>query len=415
MDMSFAPIASEISYGVKEVKEIAFRWSVPGVKLDKTSASSKNGCVQEQNTCSRCYRNNRIAPEGVCYSQEECLTACPSVLQKQCWFLDECDDGKTNTLDWCEEFVCKRQETTCEDLVIKGDEATKLDIVFVAEGFHTAADFQLLREKYPLHIAELLKREPFKPNSNKVNFHLVSGSFDFGYTKPGNLDKARELATKVARHCYPNADEIVVFVNRQGVGETGIFATHGEHYALTSIYDPVMFVHEFGHSFGALGDEYIEWYLFDGEPNRNSFNDQAATAFNSPNIDHQVGCPKWCTGPAVKVEDECTRITDETTCRRHNRYLDTMYNKWTTSEPTQNCVWLPRPHPLFQSRCVKIYDNTDLGSNCLQGAGCYHGAWSSQTFYRPSPDSIMRTLNDPSLGFNSVSIEHMRSLLSKYS
>jgi len=142
-----------------------------------------------------------------------------------------------------------------------------------------------------------------------------------------------------------------------------------------------MFTHEFGHSFGGLKDEY---------PDR-----EANSDVDAPNCD-VVGCPKWCSGSYPEpYETECSSIEDEDVC-----------------EGMSNCIWLSEIHPHFQTQCIEFRGDTDIGTDCIEGAGCYFNCHGTNG-WQSSITSIMN--DDPDAEhFNAVSYNHLVELLNNY-
>jgi hypothetical protein len=372
--------------------------------------SGVSGCIIDPDYpgCYRCYRNG-VNDRG-CYTQNGCESSCQQFLNYTCIADNECSDDDPNTFDYCEykatsSATCKHLNFKCRDLLIQGSSSNKLDIVFLFAGISTERDLSLAKEKIIDHIKELLRREPFYSNYKKINFHLMDISFPDTALKQG-MDYFK---TPVQR-CFNNleSDQVIIFTESiEGVGQ----GQGGKNnISLTDWGDPQITVHEFGHTFGGLGDEYLYNFHSDGRPNDATF---TPLQFEIINLDDTPGCPKWCSGEPRFVQDECTVISDETECKQHNRVLSSDGKWWTPRSLTTSCVWLPQLHPVFKSRCVKIYGDVNIGTNCLPGSGCYYGAQNSQTWERSVPTSIMSILEDD-MPFCPICVTHMAQLLDNY-
>ncbi|MFA4855110.1 MAG: hypothetical protein WC634_00805 [archaeon] len=129
-----------------------------------------------------------------------------------------------------------------------------------------------------------------------------------------------------------------------------------------------IFLHEMGHLFGGIRDEYDEGYnqvlQQTGEyDNLNSL----SVSLEGQNCDVRPGCPSWCSGPAKKVQitGACTYSTTESAC--NSNYAD-------------SCVWITNPELVdyFGSNCIPQWPSGDVlswnsGNQCGEELGCYYG------------------------------------------
>lgn len=159
-------------------------------------------------------------------------------------------------------------------MIDQGDPANHLDIVFLAEGY-TKDEMQKFTEDAQRMIDYLFEYEPYKSKKEKINVWLVkSDSQDSGTDIPGDsiyketvlnssfytFGSERYLMTddfyavRDVASLVPY-DDICILVNSEKYGGGGIY----NYYAITSVdhaYSKEVFIHEFGHSFAGLGDEY---------------------------------------------------------------------------------------------------------------------------------------------------------------
>lgn len=173
-----------------------------------------------------------------------------------------------------------------------GDGKDKIDVAILAEGYTTAQmdTFVLDAQKA---VASILAHEPFKSRSSEFNFVAVmSPSIDSGASVPqdgvwrssafdshyNTFDSPRYLTTSSIRKVHDALqgipyEHIIILVNDDVYGGGGIFNFFALTTARHKMFDPVV-VHEFGHSFGGLADEYFydngdaldETYPLDVEP-----------------------------------------------------------------------------------------------------------------------------------------------------
>lgn len=159
-------------------------------------------------------------------------------------------------------------------LVYNGDPATKVDIVFLPDGY-TEAEMIKFENDAKRMVEYFYGCEPFSQYKNNFNFWLVyANSDESGTDYPGKriykntvinssfytFDIERYLMTydiKTVRDLagYVPYDQIYILVNSDVYGGGGIY----NYYSLTSVdnkYADYVLVHEFGHGFASLADEY---------------------------------------------------------------------------------------------------------------------------------------------------------------
>lgn len=164
-----------------------------------------------------------------------------------------------------------------------------IHITFIAEGYQEGE-----MDSYLAHCREsldaLFHHEPFQ--SLKDRFHitaLLTPSVDSGVSEPGNgiwrntalgshfdtFYMQRYLTTLHLKRMHDLLagtpyEHIIVLANTEHYGGGGIYNSYNLSYTRGKHFRPVV-VHEFGHSFGGLGDEYPygdndPMYFADTEP-----------------------------------------------------------------------------------------------------------------------------------------------------
>jgi len=158
--------------------------------------------------------------------------------------------------------------------------------------------------------------------------NYLSTTFDYGGTHRCIYSNQSSLVYSVANDNVPLYDYINVIVNTSYYGG----CAGGIAYTSMNSSSPEVFVHEFGHMFGNLSDEY-------------DYGSSSCSAGSSQTIN-------------------CTQVTDPNTI---------VWKNWLTTAP------LPTPS----------------GTNCNL-IGAYEGAkYCSSNWYRPKCDCKMRSLNEP--------------------
>lgn len=175
-------------------------------------------------------------------------------------------------------------------LLKSGSPEDKIDVAIVAEGY-TAEESEMFYNDARIAMNAILAHEPFGQYKDRFNFVAVAlESNDSGVSVPGEGEwkdtalKAhfntfymdRYLTTLRLKNmhdklCGIQYEHIVILANTDTYGGGGICNS----YTLTTAHHPAfkpVVVHEFGHSFAGLADEYyyddqyVEYYYPDCEP-----------------------------------------------------------------------------------------------------------------------------------------------------
>ena len=175
-------------------------------------------------------------------------------------------------------------------LLKSGSPEDKIDVVIVAEGY-TADELELFYNDARIAMDAILAHEPFGQYKDRFNFVAVAlESNDSGVSVPGEgewkdtalkahfntfyMDRyltTLRLKNMHDRLCGIPYEHIVILANTDTYGGGGIYNS----YTLTTAHHPAfkpVVVHEFGHSFAGLADEYyyddqyVEYYYPDCEP-----------------------------------------------------------------------------------------------------------------------------------------------------
>jgi hypothetical protein len=167
----------------------------------------------------------------------------------------------------------------------------KLDIAIVAEGYTVDEEntFKADLEKYK---EILLSLEPYKSHADQINISGVfRASAESGVTQPREgisrntavrssfnaLDTDRYLLTEENRALRDIAsavpyDALCIMVNSSRYGGGGLYNDY-TIFTAHNAFSQTVFLHEFGHGFAGLGDEYydaavsyVDFYPHDVEP-----------------------------------------------------------------------------------------------------------------------------------------------------
>lgn len=175
-------------------------------------------------------------------------------------------------------------------LLRSGSAEDKIDVAIVAEGY-TTQQADLFYDDAQKAVNAILSHEPFKHLANQFNFVAVaaaSADSDVSVPKEGLWRNTalsshfstfysdrylttlhqRDLHNLLARIPY---EHIIILANTDTYGGGGIYNAYTLTTAHHAKFEPVV-VHEFGHSFAGLADEYYyddqyeNYYSSDREP-----------------------------------------------------------------------------------------------------------------------------------------------------
>ncbi len=170
----------------------------------------------------------------------------------------------------------KLKDNKVTQVQYKGEPAKKVDLVFIGEGY-TAAEQELFLKDANLFTESLFKTAPFHNHREDFNVWAVnvvseesgtdmsgegiykntalnSGFYTFGvsrYLTTPDMKSIRDAVWNVP------CDAIFILVNEERYGGGGMY----NFYAIGTAHNQKtqeVFVHEFGHSFAGLADEYFQ-------------------------------------------------------------------------------------------------------------------------------------------------------------
>ena len=152
-----------------------------------------------------------------------------------------------------------------------GNEKDCIDVAILAEGY-TEKEMDIFYQDAQRTCESLFSYEPFRSMKGKFNIVAVaSPSTDSGVSVPRKNQWKRVKSIHNALAGIPY-EHIIILANTDVYGGGGIYNS----YTLTTAHHPMfkpVVVHEFGHSFGGLADEYFydddvmtDTYPLDVEP-----------------------------------------------------------------------------------------------------------------------------------------------------
>ena len=205
---------------------------------------------------------------------------------------DRVVNSLTHTVDPKDILIRKAGEhsITPYDILQQAADTTRcIHIAFVAEGY-TADKMDHYLNDCKAAIGSLFRHEPFKSMQDRFNIvALKSASEESGTSEPSKgiwrhtvlgshfdtFYSDRYLTTLHLKRLHDVLagtpyEHIIILVNTEHYGGGGIYNSYNLSYTGGKQFLPVV-VHEFGHSFGGLGDEYAygnddPMYFDDTEP-----------------------------------------------------------------------------------------------------------------------------------------------------
>ncbi|UCF68987.1 MAG: peptidase M64 [Acidobacteriota bacterium] len=180
------------------------------------------------------------------------------------------------TIDPASRFVDRAPVPRREvwSLLASGDPATKVDLLLLGDGYAGSQRDKFENDAQRL-MGELFAVEPFTSRKADFNVHAIFTSAEYeGISRPragtfrntplgvryNSFDSERYILTMDDRGWRDVAasapyETVVILVNDRQYGGGGIFNLYAT-LAVDSAFSPYLFVHEFGHHFAGLGDEY---------------------------------------------------------------------------------------------------------------------------------------------------------------
>ena len=160
-------------------------------------------------------------------------------------------------------------------IIDSGDPSVKVDLVVLGDGY-AVDEIEIFREDAETLVGQLFEHEPFASRKSDFNVRAVSTpAGQSGITRPragvfretplgaryNTFDSERYVLTLDDRSWRDLAavvpyEFVLILVNERKYGGGGIFNLYSTAAAHSS-YAPYLVVHEFGHHFAGLGDEYF--------------------------------------------------------------------------------------------------------------------------------------------------------------
>lgn len=323
-----------------------------------------------------------------------------------------------------------REEAGLQDEIYpalkNGDPHSCVDLLFLSEGY-SEADRQKFKDDVDRYRDILFQYEPYKSNKEKFNITgLFRPSVDNGPDEPrqqiykntvlnasfNSFDLDRYMLTeenKMLRRIASQVpyDAIVILVNSKRYGGGGIY----NDYAITTVDNErskAVFIHEFGHSFAGLADEY-----YSSEVAYNDFYPKGVEPLE-PNITALLDPAhvKWShlLSPGIAVPTEYGRAAIDSLEALRRSVYEEMRKDGEKDKAKKEKKYSPRLKKIeeqikaVRERYKDVYDKVGV----FEGAG-----YSAKGLYRPSVYCLM--IYNPKDEFCPVCQDAIRRMIQYYS
>ena len=286
-----------------------------------------------------------------------------------------------------------------------GPPANKVDLLVIGEGY-TESEMPKLRRDVERLVGKLFSTEPFKSRRSDFNVRVLElAASKSGVHRPRTRDDRRTvtgveynifdseryvltLDNKALRDAASAApyDFIEILVNEKQYGGGGIFNDQATS-SVDSAFSEYVFVHEFGHHFAGLGDEYYTSqvaYTTGGTEHPEPW---------EPNITANGARPKWVelASPGTPLPTPWNKEAFE---KQQREYQAERAKLRAENRPESEMDALFRREQAIETKMLgdEKYANK---------VGAFEGAaYEAVGLYRPEADCIMFTRNE--VGFCDV-------------
>lgn len=302
-------------------------------------------------------------------------------------------------------------------IVDSGPPAEKVDLLVIGEGY-TEAELPKFHRDAQRLVGKLFDTEPFKSRKKDFNVRRLDLiSPQSGVHRPRTHDD-RRTATGVQYNIFDSERYVLtlddhrmrdvaasapyefleILVNERQYGGGGIFNDQATA-CVDSAFAEYVFVHEFGHHFAALADEYytspVSYETTGGSEHPEPW---------EPNVTAGGAHPKWPTDPGVPLPTPW----DKEEYEKHSRMVQAERARLRATNAPETEM-----DKLFREQ--QAWDTKFLSSQKYAGkVGAFEGAaYEPKGLYRPEIDCIMFTRDE--VGFCRVCRRAIERIIDEYS
>jgi hypothetical protein len=304
------------------------------------------------------------------------------------------------------------------ELVKSGDPHGKVDVAFVAEGY-TAGEEAKLKADLDRFVKVLFSREPYASRRDAFNVYGVfKPSAESGTDEPSHgsyratavgtsfdsLGSERYLLTEDNRSLRDIAaavpyDTLFIMVNHKRYGGGGIYNFFCT-FTVDNQWHEYLFLHEFGHSFSGLADEYYtsdvaynEFYPRGVEPaeaNITALLDPASLKWKALATPGMVIPTLWEKAAFDAMEEASQKVRKEANAKVAKLKRE--------GAPAADVVAAEAEVERLSKEAAQKVDAFLASSKFAGKIGAFEGAgYASEGLYRPEIDCLMFTKGDKPL------------------
>ncbi len=304
------------------------------------------------------------------------------------------------------------------ELVKSGDPHAKVDIAFVAEGY-TAAEEAKVKADLERFVGVLFKGEPYASRRDSFNVYGVfKPSAESGTDEPSHgryratavgtsfdsLGSDRYLLTEDNRSLRDIAaavpyDTLFIMVNEKRYGGGGIYNFFCT-FTVDNQWHEYLFLHEFGHSFSGLADEYYtsdvaynEFYPRGVEPaeaNITALLDPATLKWKALATPGTAIPTPWEKAAFDAMEEASQKVRREANAKVAKLKRE--------GAPAVDIVAAEAEVERLSKEAARNADAFLAGSRFAGQVGAFEGAgYASEGLYRPEIDCLMFSKGDKPL------------------
>ena len=293
---------------------------------------------------------------------------------------------------------------------VSGNPHDKVDVVIISEGYDSNDDMKFL-EDMKRFTEVFFSQEPYKTNQDKFNIYgIYKPSEESGIDIPqskiykkttvsatfNSLGSDRYLLTednKTLRDvaAFAPYDAIYIMVNTSKYGGGGIYNQFAT-FVNNNVWNEYVFLHEFGHAFAGLGDEYYtsdvsynDFYPKGIEPTEPNL----TALLNKDELKWKEYITPGIDLPSLWEKSEYEKMDKEWGAERVKLLKNISDLKSASASETQ----IKSAEQEYQTAEKKRNDNLDKFfkvSKYYGKVGAYEGGgYTSQGIYRPMVDCIM--------------------------
>lgn len=259
-------------------------------------------------------------------------------------------------------------------LLRNGDAQEKIDLMFIP---HQIEDWDTLESRLRSWVLDdensLFNTEPFDQFQDKFNVFYLDKNIDdeFFSCSYSVYDVSSQVGSfkgcsndKMIQYYQQFQPDYIIYISKFAASNANNKAAN-----LGVMKTTQKFLHEFGHLFAGLDEEYLYIggeYCREQPKKEACFQNLEKYASGMVNLDN-LGCTKWCQAyDHNKVNSELARCSQHQTkisCEGQPPYANT------------GCQWWEYSHPWFnQAQCVPTNERLgNIGLSCVEGTGCYGG------------------------------------------